>query len=1298
MAIQTIYTQVDNAKLEQCKKGKPVLPVQIPLLRNNYLGEYRTQAEKDKVLKNLGILGATGEYTYPSENQVDSYSNITTVAQALDYCIRLIKSYETSDANIKQLLTDVETLKAKLEELSTKETTNAADIKTINTQITAINNTIASFDQKLQDLNVDDKITKRLHQHLDNSTSITFTEDLIEVKNSAEENNAIEIKDDGLYVSDTSKQVKSNTDTINTLQEKLDTVSESLEKVNDLIKISDNTDNALTLEDNGLYVKDLSNTVSANTSNITAAQKNIQSLTSSLTGYVKTNSDASLKSVSINKITSTGDTIAVDKPFNYTFNTPSDARTHVKSQADLLKINPATAWKGMPVVVEDDAIMYILTKEPTAENIGVVTNWKSADSLSIEVLTYDEYKAKKNAGILNPGVYYYIIEDEIELSEIPSINQYMDADGKVSDENLEAYQAAIDAWYVDAEKLHREYMSAIWGVDMENKLSNKVNKTDYDYLKNIVETLKSEAVDPDTITELQNQLLDILGNESATGRLVKVENNATKVLQDLYATDTEGNIIDGLSPKFVTWEQLGSESDTLGEGDSLFVKSSTYKQDKESFLYKNQQASIPSVKATEENFIIEQKDSSENLLTIKKGGGVYDHTGQLGYDTDIPILIECASLDEYKQKIQEEVENPNNKAIYYIIKDLDPETSSGDENCYITFAQLKQYAASRRQVQDLSNAWGTDYRSEETDSYDQLGNQIYNYTSLAGIVRDWKNTVIPAEITKQLTDKVSQEELTTGLATKVETTAFDEYKTTTDKSIEELDNTITSLSSGNIKTLQNSVDSITSRVTTLETSKVDNSTYQSEKEVLTTRVDALESNRVTTDTFNNKIEEVTQLTYLNKNLEEITYNELKEAITNSTLSPGTFYRMTDFVTSVDDTTNYSVNSKKFDLVIQALSANTINSICSAISTDYPNANKWRLEYSIDGGTKGTILRMTDEFGNTAPFDFKSILIKKYKVTNATVDLDSSDIKDQWIVDKYIGSQSTTSYEISTASEFVYTFSTFDYLDASLDSSCSNNEVSSLGNIIFGGNNNKCLGTNNIIYTECNNVVIKGSNNLIGGSCSYIFIDDNANNNIIYDSCQNVIYDRNTTYNLLFAGNSYIHLYENCTKNKIAKSCSHITLEGNNKQCNLNITQSYNVTLHYGVSLVTFEYADTINPETNRLVYANVEVYGNKELVTRTIVKSDTNQSLITTFYLNTSGIIDKFLLSNQASIITNHSTAINTLQKVQTEHTNTLTSLQTTVNDIASMKVKINEIITAIKNQHSTINITPLDVPEETTE
>lgn len=218
MAIQTIYTQIDNAKLEQCKRGKPVPPMQIPLLRNNYLGEYRTQAEKNKVLKNLGILGATGNYTYPSQDEVDNYSDITTVQQALDYCIRLIKSYEESDANIRQLLKDVEALQTQLKTVSDSTDTNSANIETINNQIITINNTIAEFDQKLADLNVDDKITNRLHQHIDNSKTIKFEDDKIEVKNSVEDKNAIELKDDGLYVTDNSEQIATNTSDIAKLQ------------------------------------------------------------------------------------------------------------------------------------------------------------------------------------------------------------------------------------------------------------------------------------------------------------------------------------------------------------------------------------------------------------------------------------------------------------------------------------------------------------------------------------------------------------------------------------------------------------------------------------------------------------------------------------------------------------------------------------------------------------------------------------------------------------------------------------------------------------------------------------------------------------------------------------------------------------------------------------------------------------------------------------------------------------------------------------------------------------------------
>ena len=219
MAIQTIYTQVDNAKLEPCKKGKPVPPLKVPLLRNNYLGEYRTQVEKDKVLKNLGILGATGKYTYPSDVQLDSYKDIKTVQQALDYCIRLIQSYEVSDKNIKQLIEDVQTIQQNITGLQTSIQQNTENITTINGSIEQINNQILEFDRKLEELNVDDKITNRINQHLANSKTIELVENTLEVKISQEENNAVQTKEDGIYIQDNTKQVNDNTQAIESLQD-----------------------------------------------------------------------------------------------------------------------------------------------------------------------------------------------------------------------------------------------------------------------------------------------------------------------------------------------------------------------------------------------------------------------------------------------------------------------------------------------------------------------------------------------------------------------------------------------------------------------------------------------------------------------------------------------------------------------------------------------------------------------------------------------------------------------------------------------------------------------------------------------------------------------------------------------------------------------------------------------------------------------------------------------------------------------------------------------------------------------
>jgi hypothetical protein len=49
------YTSVKNANLVDCGKKQHIPSQPSPLLRDNYLGEYRTELDKKKVLANLGI-------------------------------------------------------------------------------------------------------------------------------------------------------------------------------------------------------------------------------------------------------------------------------------------------------------------------------------------------------------------------------------------------------------------------------------------------------------------------------------------------------------------------------------------------------------------------------------------------------------------------------------------------------------------------------------------------------------------------------------------------------------------------------------------------------------------------------------------------------------------------------------------------------------------------------------------------------------------------------------------------------------------------------------------------------------------------------------------------------------------------------------------------------------------------------------------------------------------------------------------------------------------------------------------
>lgn len=151
--------------------------------------------------------------------------------------------------------------------------------------------------------------------------------------------------------------------------------------------------------------------------------------------------------------------------------------------------------------------------------------------------------------------------------------------------------------------------------------------------------------------------------------------------------------------------------------------------------------------------------------------------------------------------------------------------------------------------------------------------------------------------------------------------------------------------------------------------------------------------------------------HVNDNLKEVTYLELTTMVNEATLVPGTFYRITDYNTVVNEVTGeYKSAGHQFDIIVHALSANTLSENASAIShegetyfsedtpfTSGDVCKMWELKYSlVYDGTKfdwltttpgpsvvqktGVIYYMKDEWGNEAPYDFKNIMFSRKKVT------------------------------------------------------------------------------------------------------------------------------------------------------------------------------------------------------------------------------------------------------------------------------------------------------------------------------
>ena len=132
-----------------------------------------------------------------------------------------------------------------------------------------------------------------------------------------------------------------------------------------------------------------------------------------------------------------------------------------------------------------------------------------------------------------------------------------------------------------------------------------------------------------------------------------------------------------------------------------------------------------------------------------------------------------------------------------------------------------------------------------------------------------------------------------------------------------------------------------------------------------------------------------------KEIQEITWSDLKTLRDTSKLIPGATYRITDYTcTTVQEGTQSA--GHVFDILVTADDVNILNENAHAIQhsgdTYFANSDlsAWELKYCLDNDTtrfawadnsssgRGVVYYMKDEFNNECPYDFKNIQYNKLK--------------------------------------------------------------------------------------------------------------------------------------------------------------------------------------------------------------------------------------------------------------------------------------------------------------------------------
>lgn len=553
------YTSVKNANLVDCGKKQHIPSQPSPLLKDNFLGEFRTELDKKKVLANLGIaadlsleweyikgdigrnealmneLDSRTKYT----SQIDNYTkSIIEGVQFLESVIGSdLEAEEQQNTRIKTLEDSTNALVDDLTQLKTylKETLEV-DVEELQDSLEQITEKVNNITNLIQ---VSDK---------DGNALVLLTEDDVE-----------EGKLPGLYVPDLSTEVTKAASDIETITKEVTDIKESLDDFVTREELGGDDFDFVQQDDFDQYVED--------------TDEEIAAIKEDLRNTVKTGEDGHVDTLFVNTISkNNSDNITVTNSFEVDSAIPLDVR-FVKENLDELYATPVSVcYPGMGVIINSLSSLYILRKpaqgvELTQEYIANPYNWKCPEDLVTIAISRDEYD---NLEEINPNVFYYIYEEEIVRTREPYRESF---------QTEEEFTQAWEQWVNSLKVLSQEYMSAAWGVDIERKLSEKASNSSVIQLSDEIKALQGgeNGVSLKTLNtsveelkvadeSIKNQVNIILSTEDGeeSGRLVEAE----ATLQQL-----QNSLED-----YVTKDYIQDTSNNF-----IFVKDSVYQEEKESF-------------------------------------------------------------------------------------------------------------------------------------------------------------------------------------------------------------------------------------------------------------------------------------------------------------------------------------------------------------------------------------------------------------------------------------------------------------------------------------------------------------------------------------------------------------------------------------------------------------------------------------------------------------------------------------------------------------------------------------------